>query len=101
MEWYSDITVNDRFEKLENKLTEIRKLSLGTLLLAREIWKDTLIHEQETSEMIKAVKEAEEAFVDNSLTNRLEKFENSLNVIHKRMTGIFLLLEDIRKNQQK
>ncbi|GAN31817.1 MAG: hypothetical protein UZ01_03157 [Candidatus Brocadia sinica] len=39
---YTNKTNEDRFEELENKLTEIRKLSLGTLLLAKELWKDKL-----------------------------------------------------------
>lgn len=39
---YTNKTNEDRSEELENKLTEIRKLSLGTLLLAKELWKDKL-----------------------------------------------------------
>lgn len=39
---YTNKTNEDRFEELENKLTEIRKLSLVTLLLAKELWKDKL-----------------------------------------------------------
>ena len=96
---YTTKTDEDRFEDLENKLTEIRKLSLGTLLLAKEIWKDKL--KKEGAEVVKAVEEAEEAFVDSSLTDRFEKLENILDVISKRVKGLFLLLEEILKDQQK
>ena len=96
---YANINDEDRFEELENKLTEIRKLSLGTLLLAKEIWKDKL--KQEGPEVMRAIEEAEEAFVDSSLTDRFEKFENILDVIDKRVKGLFLLLETILKDQQK
>lgn len=98
---YTDIPDGERLERLENKLTEIRKLSLGTLLLAKEIWKDKLKQKEEVSEVMKAIEEAEEAFVDGSLTDRFEKLENILDVISKRVKGLFLLLEDMLKNQEK
>lgn len=98
---YANKNDENRFEELENKLTEIRKLSLGTLLLAKEIWKDELKQKEEGSEVIKAIEEAEEAFVDGSLTDRFEKIEDILSVINKRVKGLFLLLEDMLKNQQK
>ncbi len=91
----------ERFETLENRLTEIRKLSLGTLLLAKEIWKDKLAQKEEGSELIKTIEEAEEAFVDSSLTNRFERCENILDVIYERTRGIFALLEYILKDNQK
>ena len=97
----TNITNEDQFQKLEGTLTEIRKSSLGTLLLAKEIWRDKLKQKQEGSEVLKAIEEAEEAFVDNSLTDRFERWENVLDVINKRVRGLFLLLEDILKDQQK
>ena len=54
MEMHRDISIEDRFKKLEDKLIEIRKLSLGTLLLAKEIWKDELKQKGEGSELIRA-----------------------------------------------
>ncbi len=98
---YTDIHDEDKLERLENKLTEIRKLSLGTLLLAKELWKDKLKQIGEGSEVVKAVEEAEEVFVDSSLTDRLERCENILDVIDKRVKGLFLLLETILKDQQE
>lgn len=90
-----------RLEEFENKLTEIRKLSLGTLLLAKELWKDTLVQRKEGTEVIRITEEAEDAFVDNSLTDTFERYENTLNVIYKRVKGLFFLLEDMLRNEQK
>jgi len=97
----TNVNDEDKFDNLEDKLTEIRKLSLGTLLLAKEIWKDKLKQKPEGSEVIKAIEEAEEAFVESSLIDRFERCENILDVINKRVRGLFLLLEDILKDQQK
>jgi len=91
----------ERFETLENRLTEIRKLSLGTLLLAKEIWKDKLAQKQEGAELIKTIEKAEEAFVDSSLADRFGRCENILDVIYKRTRGMFALLEYILKDNQK
>ncbi len=101
MEMNMDRPNENRFETVENRLTEIRKLSLGTLLLAKEIWKDKLAQKQEWSELIKTIEEAEEAFVDSSLADRFERCENILDVIYKRTRGIFALLEYILKDNQK
>lgn len=58
---HTEITIEDRFKRLEDKLVEIRKLSLGTLLLAKELWKDELRQKGEGSELIKAIDGGEEA----------------------------------------
>lgn len=88
-----------KLDRIENKLTEIRKLSMGILLLLKEIWKDEL--KKEVSEVIDTIEKAEDSFINSSLTDRFERFENCLDVIDKRMKGIFLLVEDILKNKQK
>ena len=95
MEIYNEV----KLEAIENKLTEIRKLSMEILLLLKEIWKDNL--KKEVSEVIDIIEKAEDSFVNSSLTDRFERFENCLDVIDKRMKGIFLLVEDIQKNKQK
>jgi hypothetical protein len=99
-----DINANtfneNRFEEMEKKLTEIRKLLFGTVLLTKEIWKAKREQKEEGTEILKDIEEAEEAFVDNSLTDRFERMENIIHVIHKRAKALFLLLEDVRKNQQ-
>lgn len=95
MEIYNEV----KLEEIENKLTEIRKLSMGILLLLKEIWKDDL--KKDASEVIYIIEKAEDSFINSSLTDRFERFENCLDVIGKRMRGIFLLVEDMLKNKQK
>ncbi|MDA8223328.1 MAG: hypothetical protein M0Z35_16875, partial [Desulfitobacterium hafniense] len=79
---------------------EIRKLLLGTLLLAEGIWKDYLEQKPAGIEVLQAIKEAEEDFVNSSLADRFEKLEDILDVIYKRANSIFLLMEYISKNKQ-
>jgi|SRR3989337_1935290 len=95
MEIYNEV----KLEAIENKLTEIRKLSMEILLLLKEIWKDNL--KKEVSEVIDIIEKAEDSFVNSSLTDRFERFENCLDVIDKRMKGIFLLVEDMLKNKRQ
>lgn len=101
MAQFGDTINEDRFLILEHMATEIRKKLLGTLLLAKVIWKDELVQKQEGIEILQTIEEAEEAFVNGSLTNRFDKLENILNVIHKRAKGIFSLMEYISKEKQK
>jgi hypothetical protein len=94
-------TINeDRFIILERMATEIRKKLLGALILAKIIWKDELVKKQEGREILKVIEEAEEAFVNDSLT-KFDKLEDILTVIHKRAKGLFLLMEYIVKEKQK
>ncbi|MBI3583020.1 MAG: hypothetical protein HY096_03595 [Nitrospinae bacterium] len=88
-----------KLDRIEDKLTEVRKLSMGILLLLKEIWKDDL--KKDVSEVIDIIEKAEDPFINSSLTDRFERFENCLDVIDKRMKGIFLLVEDMLKNKQK
>lgn len=100
MAQFEDTINENRFIILEHMATEIRKKLLGTLILAKVIWKDELVQKEEGMEIMKTIEEAEEAFVDGSLT-RFDKLENILNVIHTRTKGIFLLMEYIAKEKQK
>ena len=95
-------TINeDRFIILERMATEIRKKLLGALIFGKVIWKDELVQKQEGIEILKTIEEAEEAFVNGSLTNSFDKLEDILTVIHKRAKGLFLLMEYIAKEKQK
>ncbi len=100
MDYFSDMINDDRFIKLENKATKIRKVLLGVLLLAKDIWRDELEQKQGGIEVIKALEEAEEAFIDNSLTDRFERLENILNVIYTRSKGIYKLMEYLSKDKK-
>ena len=97
----SEDTINeDRFLVLEHMATEIRKLSLASLMFAKVIWKEELEQKEKGVEIFKMIEETEEAFVDSSLRDRFDKLENLLTVIHKRSRALFLLLEYIAKGKQ-
>jgi hypothetical protein len=81
MVWFEKTPDEERLLRLENKGTEIRKLLMGALLLAKGVWKDDLERKPAGLEMLRAIEEAEEDFVDSSLTDRFEKLENLLDVI--------------------
>jgi hypothetical protein len=74
---------------------------LAALLLAKDTWKDELDEKEGGNEVIKAIEEAEEAFVDGSIKDRFKRLEDILNVIHKRAEGILLLLEYVSKSEKK
>ncbi len=99
MAWFEKTPDEERLWRLENKATEIRKLLLGALLMAKDIWKDDLERERAGLEVLRRVEEAEEDFVDNSLTDRLEILEDLLDVISRRAKGIFLLTEHFSKRR--
>jgi hypothetical protein len=59
-------------------------------LLLKEIGKDKLRQEPESSKIIKVIEEAEASFIDSSLADRFERIENCLDVINKRdLKGIY------------
>jgi hypothetical protein len=97
---FGEITDEDRFIRLEHKCTEIRKMLMGTLLLAKDVYKDELLKSREGEEVIRIVEEAEEAFVDAKLTNRFARLENVLDVVHKRTKGLYALTEYLTKHKK-
>ncbi len=100
MAWHEKTSDDEeRLLRLENKATEIRKLLLGALLMAKGIWKDNLEGNHEGLEVVRAIEEAEEDFINSSLTDRSEKLEDLLDIILKRAKGIFLLVEYVSKKQ--
>ena len=98
---FADSNNEDSFARLENKAQEIRKRLLGALLLAKNICKDELVQRPGGIEIIETIEKAEETFVNNSLTDPIERLEDILNVIHSRVNGIFELLEYISKIGQQ
>ncbi|MDA8242226.1 MAG: hypothetical protein M0Z67_17890 [Nitrospiraceae bacterium] len=100
MAWFDETSGEDRLLRLENKATEIRKLLLGALLLAKGVWRDDLEQKAAGLEVLRAIEEAEEDFVNSSITDRFEKLEDLLDMISKRAKGIFLLMEYISKGKQ-
>jgi hypothetical protein len=100
MAWFEKTPDEERLLRLEDKATEIRKLLLGTLLLAKDLWKKDLEREPAGLEVLQTIEDAEEDFVDSSLTDRFEIFEDLLDLILKRGKGIFLLMEYVSKDRQ-
>jgi hypothetical protein len=96
---FSSIRDGDKLVELENKATEIRKELLGSLLLAKSISKEKIEDSPAGIEVMKAIEEAEDAFVSSTLTDRFEKLYDVLAVIHKRTKAIFRLMEHISKNK--
>lgn len=98
---FADSDNEDSFVKMVNKAGEIRKTLLGVLLLAKNIWKDELVQRPEGIEIIETIENAEETFVNSSLTDPNERLEDIINVIRARVNGIFELLEYISKIRQQ
>ncbi len=63
MAWFENTPEEERLLRLENKATEIRKLLLGALLMAKGIWKDDLGGTPEGLEVLRAAEEAEGDFI--------------------------------------
>jgi hypothetical protein len=91
---------DDRFMFLEIKATQIRKLLLGSLLLAKDLWKDELLRTPEGLDVMRAVEEAEEEFIDPSITNNVEKLDNILGVINKRARAFVVLIDYLAQQKQ-
>ncbi|MEW6586376.1 MAG: hypothetical protein AB1442_12295 [Nitrospirota bacterium] len=90
---FGEISDEDRFKRLENNCTDIRKRLMGALLLAKDLYKDELLKSPEGEEVKRSLEEAEDAFVDRSLTDRFARLENVLHVIQKRVQGLYSLME--------
>ncbi len=90
---YHNMMHNDRFQFLEIKAEQIRKMLLGSLLLAKDAWKDALLRTPEGLRVLKTVDEAAEEFIDTSLTDPVEKLDNVLGVINKRARAVVVVLD--------
>jgi hypothetical protein len=90
---FADLIDTERMKGLEHQAAEIRKLLLGALLMAKDVWREELEQEQEDSELSRAVKEAEEAFVDTYREDSSEKLENLFEIIYKRAKGLYRIME--------
>jgi len=97
---FGEITDEDRLIRLENKCTEIRKTLMGSLLLAKDLFKDELLKSPEGEEVIRTVEQAEDVFVDTSLTNRFARLENVLDVVDKRAKGLYALMEYVASHKK-
>ena len=90
----------NRFLILEHMATEIRKFLVGSLIFSKFIWKYELTQKEKGAQLLKMIEEMEDAFLDSSLTNKFDRLENLLTLIHKRAKGLFLLTEYIAKSKR-
>ena len=101
-EWWGIITMqDDRFMFLEIKATQIRKMLLGSLLLAKDAWKDALQRTPEGLRVLKTVEEAAEEFIDPSLTDPVEKLDNVLGVINRRARAVVVVLDYLAQHKER
>ncbi|HUI44861.1 MAG TPA: hypothetical protein VL122_02565 [Nitrospirota bacterium] len=97
---FNDEMYDHRFMVLEIKATQIRKLLLGSLLLAKDAWKDALSGTQEGIRVLQSIEAAAEDFIDPSITDPVEKLDNVLTVINRRARAIVVVLDYIAHNKQ-
>ncbi len=90
---YHDAMHNDRFQFLEIKAEQIRKMLLGSLLLAKHAWKDALLRTPEGLRVLKTVDEAAEEFIDTTLSDPIERLDDVLGVINKRARAVVVVLD--------
>lgn len=94
---FAEMTDEERFARLELKAEEIRKMLFGTLLLAKDIWKEELFRRREGRDIMDALEKAEESFADKSEPDRFKRLEATLDVISRRAKSIFDLMSYVSK----
>jgi len=97
---YHDTMHDDRFMFLEIKAEQIRKMLLGSLLLAKDAWKDALLRTPEGLRVLKTVEEAAEEFIDPSITDPVAKLDNVLDVINRRARAVVVVLDHIARHKE-
>ena len=97
---YHDTMRDDRFMFLEIKAEQIRKMLLGSLLLAKDAWQDALLRTPEGLRVLETVDEAADEFIDTSLTDPVEKMDNALTVINKRARAVVVMLDYLVQHKQ-
>ncbi len=96
----NDEMYDNRFMVLETKATQIRKLLLGSLLLAKDSWKEELSGTQEGVRVLQLIEAAAEDFIDLSIIDPVEKLDNVLTVINRRARAIVVVLDYIAHKKQ-
>lgn len=84
---------DDRFMILENKAAQIRKLLFGSLLLAKDAWKDELFGSPDGLDVMRTMEEAEEEFIDSSLADPVARLDRALSVINARARAFVVLID--------
>ena len=95
-----DTAHDDRFMFLEIKAEQIRKMLLGSLLLAKDAWKDVLLRTPEGLRVLKTVDEASEEFIDRSLSDPVAKLDDVLGVINRRARAVVVVLDYLAQHKE-
>jgi hypothetical protein len=90
---------DERLMFLENKAAQIRKLLLGSLLLAKNAWRDELLRTPQGLDVMKTIEEAEEEFIDPSITDPVAKLDDVLGVINKRARAVVVWMDYIAQHR--
>ena len=93
-------THDDRFMILENKAAQIRKLMLGSLLLAKDTWKDELLSSPKGLDIMRTMEEAEEDFIDSSFTDPVARLDRALSVINTRARAVVMVIDYLARHKQ-
>jgi len=97
---FPDEMQDDRFMLLEVKATQIRKMLLGSLLLAKDAWKDALFGTPEGLRVLETLEEAEDDFIDQSISDPVAKLDNVLGVINRRARAIVVVLDFLSRRRE-
>ena len=92
---------DNRFMILENKSGQIRKLLFGSILLAKDTWKEELLSSPEGLEVMMTLEEAEEEFIAPSLTDPVRRLDRSLSVINRRARAFVVLVDYLTRHKQR
>ena len=89
-----------RFMILENKAAQIRKLLLGSLLLAKDAWKDDLLSSPRGLDVMRTMEEAEEELIDSTLTDPVARLDRALSVINRRARAFVMAIDYLAQHRQ-
>ena len=91
---------DDLFMILENKAAQIRKLLLGSLLLAKDTWKEELLSSPKGLDVMRTMEEAEEEFIDTTLTDPVRRLDRALSVINTRARAFVVAIDYLAQHKQ-
>ncbi len=100
MKDFFDALHDDRFLFLEIKAAQIRKLLLGSLLLAKDTWRDALLRTPEGLRVLKTIEEAADEFIDPSIADPLAKLDNALSIINRRARAVVIVLDYLAQHKE-
>ena len=91
---------DEMFMFLEIKAAQIRKLLLGSLLLAKNSWMDKLLLNPQGLVVIKTIEDAEEESSDPSIADPVARLDSVLTVINRRARALVELIDYITRHRQ-